>query len=562
MTRIRTFFCLLFAVCSLSVMAEILQPVVWHTEEKNDSVYFLAQIEKGWHLTIISINGETDGDEYSDEFVLAVAKNDMPQGMNIRFNACDDSQCTSPETFSYNTRENIDSQGVVQNTDSGNDLWHIFLLGLLAGLLAVFTPCVWPVIPMTVSFFVKKGGGAKDALLYGLSIIVLYVGLGVIVTALFGASALNSLSTNAWLNLFFFIVFVVFALSFFGLFEIRLPSSWSTYLDSHARSSSGLLSIVFMAFTLAVVSFSCTGPLIGTLLVEAADKSLYAPVVGMSGFAISLALPFTLFALFPSLLRSLPRSGNWMDAFKVTLAFIELALSLKFLSVADMAYGWGILPRWLFLILWSLCFASLAVYLIWHTFRITESYKTIRRAIVILLSVLSLSFSAYLISGLAGGKMKLVAAFLPPEKTEANVYTDLQPALEAAISNGKPLLLQFSGYGCVNCRKMEVAVLGDEEVKAVLNEYIEVLLFVDSRQDENGNGLEDGEEWTRLQRELLRQNSQPCFAVLTNEQILMLYKTITDKLPITRLTDSNGNYVPTYGYTENKYDFINWLKTQ
>ena len=432
MSKLRSIIIVFIFLClySISASAEMLQPVVWQTEERNDSIYVSAVIEDGWHMTLISLNGEETGKEYEGSFLLALSKKEAAGGVEIRYNACDDTQCTAHETFIVPASDMrvADDKDVVPTDNGYGDLWHIFLLGLLAGLLAVFTPCVWPVIPMTVSFFLKKGGGVRDALVYGMSIIILYVGLGVAVTAVFGASALNSLSTNAWLNLFFFVVFVLFALSFFGLFELNLPASWSNRLDSQARKSSGFISIVFMAFTLAVVSFSCTGPLVGTLLVEAADMSLYAPAIGMFGFAVALALPFSLFALFPGWLQSMPRSGNWMDAFKVSLAFIELALSLKFLSVADMAYGWGILPRNLFIILWAICFAALALYLIWHSKRIEGSRKLVRKVIVFILAAASFGFAVYMLTGLAGGKMKAVSAFLPPQELEGNVFTNLRPA--------------------------------------------------------------------------------------------------------------------------------------
>ena len=337
---------ILLACVPLMVAAQLVQPVKWSGEEMGDSVRLKAVIDPGFHMSIIEFGDFEYDDEYVDSFVVTLAKTELTP---IRFNACDDKMCTAPEVWEYSSLSAGSASPLSGasslSSDTERSLWLIFLLGLLGGLLAIFTPCVWPIIPMTVSFFLKKGGGLKDAVLYGLSIVILYVGLGLLVTILFGASALNDLSTNAVVNIIFFLILVIFALSFFGLFEITLPDSWSTALDSKARSTGGFLSILLMAFTLVIVSFSCTGPIIGTLLVEAAGKSLLAPAMGMLGFAIALALPFSLFAMFPQWLKQAPKSGDWMTSFKVVLAFLELALSLKFLSVADMAYGWGYMER-------------------------------------------------------------------------------------------------------------------------------------------------------------------------------------------------------------------------
>ena len=345
----------------------------------------------------------------------------------------------------------------------------------------------------------KKGGGKKDAIFYGLSIVLIYVGLGLLITVLFGASALNALSTNAVVNLFFFALLVVFALSFFGLFEITLPASWSDKLDSKARATGGYISILLMAFTLVIVSFSCTGPIIGTLLVEAAGQSLLAPAMGMLGFAIALALPFALFALFPQWMRNLPKSGAWMQSFKVTLAFVELALSLKFLSVADMAYGWGILPRWLFLSLWVACFVGLGIYLI----RKSWVGKCI--------ALCSWMFALYLLPGLWGAPVKAIAAFAPPADMHRQVFYDYEQGLNYARDFNRPVLLDFTGYGCVNCRKMEQYVLSDSVVHARLQNYVYIMLYVDSRMDANTNEIEDGSENSRLQQERFGSNAQPFF---------------------------------------------------
>ena len=377
----KRYLIILLTLIPLFAAAELVQPVTWTGETIGDSVRLKAAIEPGWHMNIIEFGEREFEQEFADSFVITLAANDLTP---IRFNACDDRMCTAPEIWEYKSVSPKDGLSAERSNSARGLLW-IFLLGLAGGLLAIFTPCVWPIIPMTVSFFLKKGGGRKDAILYGLSIIVLYVGLGLLVTLLFGASALNDLSTNAIVNILFFLLLVVFALSFFGLFEITLPDSWSTALDNKARSTGGFLSILLMAFTLVIVSFSCTGPIIGTLLVEAAGKSLLAPTLGMLGFAIALALPFSLFAMFPEWMKSAPKSGDWMTSFKVTLAFLELALSLKFLSVADMAYGWGILPRWLFIAIWITCFAGIGIYLIRKSW------------VGKIIAVASFAFAAYLV---------------------------------------------------------------------------------------------------------------------------------------------------------------------
>jgi thiol:disulfide interchange protein DsbD len=496
-----------------------------------------AQIEPGWHMTIIEFGEREFDEEFVDSFVITLAKADLTP---IRFNACDDKMCTAPEVWSYETQDRFaEGQRTIDENVSANaqSLWVIFLLGLLGGFLAIFTPCVWPIIPMTVSFFLKRTeNGVRNAVLYGLSIIVLYVGLGLLVTLLFGASALNELSTNAVVNLFFFALLVVFALSFFGLFEITLPDSWSTALDSKARSTGGFLSILLMAFTLVIVSFSCTGPIIGTLLVEAAGHSLLAPAIGMLGFAVALALPFSLFALFPQWLKQAPKSGDWMTSFKVVLAFLELALSLKFLSVADLAYGWGILPRWLFLVIWIACFAGIGIYLLWNIRSVSTTRKIIR-AVVILPSF---AFAAYLVPGLWGAPVKAVSAFAPPMEIEGReVFYDYEEGLAYARRTGKPMLLDFTGYGCVNCRKMEAFVLANDSVKARLQNYVFIELYVDDRLDKDADGESEGNENSRLQRERFGSNAQPFFVQL----------------------DPYGQQVADpMAFTTDPQEFIRWLK--
>ena len=508
---------IVFFLCFFSsLQAQIVQPVTWSGEEVGDSVRIKANIEPGWHMNIIEFGEREFDEEFADSFVITLAANELTP---IRYNACDDKMCMAPETWMFQGKgERLEVIG----DSSDRSLWLIFLLGLLGGLLAIFTPCVWPIIPMTVSFFLKKGGGRRDAILYGLSIIVLYVGLGLLVTLLFGASALNDLSTNAVVNIFFFLLLVVFALSFFGLFEITLPDSWSTALDNKARSTGGFLSILLMAFTLVIVSFSCTGPIIGTLLVEAAGKSLLAPTMGMLGFALALALPFSLFAMFPEWMKSAPKSGDWMTSFKVTLAFLELALSLKFLSVADLAYGWGILPRWLFIAIWIGCFAGIGVYLI----RKSWVGKSI--------AVLSFAFAIYLVPGLWGAPVKAIAAFAPPMEIEGReVFNNYEEGLAYARQEGKPIIVDFTGYGCVNCRKMEAFVLDDDSVKARLQNYVFIELFVDDKRD----GI--GDENSRIQRELYGANAQPFYVQL----------------------DAYGHQVAEpMAFTTDPMEFINWLK--
>ena len=489
---------IVLAFLPLLSVAQMVQPVKWSGETIGDNVRIKAVVEPGWHMSIIEMGDFVFTQEFKDSFEMTVAKTELAP---IRFNACNDNMCTAPEIWDYA------SLSAASPLSSGTErsLLLIFLLGLLGGLLAIFTPCVWPIIPMTVSFFLKKGGGRKDAILYGLSIIVLYVGLGLFVTLLFGASALNDLSTNAIVNIFFFVLLVIFALSFFGLFEITLPDSWSTALDNKARSTGGLMSILLMAFTLVIVSFSCTGPIIGTLLVEAAGRSLLAPTIGMLGFAIALALPFSLFAMFPQWLKTAPKSGDWMTSFKVVLAFLELALSLKFLSVADLAYGWGILPRWLFIAIWVVCFLGIGIYLLWNIWKVSITRKIIRAIVIIP----SLAFAFYLVPGLRGAPVKAISAFAPPMPIEGReVFYDFEEGMNYARQSGKPVIVDFTGYGCVNCRKMEAYVLDNDSVKARLQNYVFIQLFVDDKRD----GI--GDRNSQIQREQFGANAQPFFVQL------------------------------------------------
>lgn len=420
---------------------------------------------------------------------------------------------------------------------------YIFFTGLVGGLLALFTPCVWPIIPMTVSFFLKrskdKKKGIRDAWTYGASIVVIYVGLGLIITGIWGANALNSLSTNAIFNIFFCLMLVVFAASFFGAFEITLPSKWSNAIDSKAEQTTGLLSIFLMAFTLSLVSFSCTGPIIGFLLVEVSTTgSVVAPAIGMLGFAIALALPFTLFALFPSWLKSMPKSGGWMNVIKVTLGFLELAFALKFLSVADLAYGWRILDRETFLALWIVIFGLLGMYLLGKIKFPHDDDDNKVSVPRFFMALISLAFAIYMIPGLWGAPLKAVSAFAPPMQTQDfNLYknevhakfTDYEAGMNYARQNNKPVMLDFTGYGCVNCRKMELAVWTDPKVSKLLTEdYVLITLFVDDKTKlaepikVNENGKERtlrtvGDKWSYLQRSKFGANAQPFYVLVDNE---------------------------------------------
>ena len=444
-----------------------------------------------------------------------------------------------------------------EDVTSNSSLWFIFLSGLLGGFLAILTPCVWPIIPMTVSFFLTRTKDRKkaisEAVIYGLSIIVIYVLLGLAVTLLFGASALNALSTNAVFNIFFALMLIVFAASFFGAFELTLPSSWSNKVDrkvdelqSHTSHSSlhtsnfkSYLSIFLMAFTLVLVSFSCTGPIIGFLLVAVSTQSdILGPTIGMLGFAIALAIPFTIFALFPSLLKSAPKSGGWMNTVKVVLGFIELAFALKFLSVADLAYGWHLLDREVFVSLWIVLFALLGFYLLgWLKFpHDDESRRT--NVPQFFLALLSLAFAIYMVPGLWGAPLKAISAFAPPMNTQDfNLYegsvearfTDYEQGMAAAKAEGKPVMIDFTGFGCVNCRKMEAAIWTDPRVQSLLNnDYVLISLYVDDKTPlpqpievtENGKRVKlrtVGDKWSYLERTKIGANTQPFYVLLDHE---------------------------------------------
>ena len=592
MKKIMTILLAVMAI-ALTAQAQLVQPVKWAGAVEGDSIHLTATIENGWHLNIIELGDGFYMDEYEGTFTETVALADT---VRVRYNACDDKMCTAPETWEFVTVETAQgdetaiaaSVGTMQGAKS---LWLIFVMGLLGGLLAIFTPCVWPIIPMTVSFFIKRSGAAKgttnaqvvrDALIYGLSIVIIYVGLGLLVTLIFGASALNALSTNAVVNIVFFLILVLFAASFFGAFEITLPSSWSTALNSKSSNTTGFLSILLMAFTLVVVSFSCTGPIIGTLLVEAAGKSLMAPAMGMLGFAVALALPFSLFAMFPSVLKKLPKSGGWMNTFKVTLAFLELALALKFLSVADLAYGWHILDREVFVSLWIVIFTLLGMYLL-GLIAFPHDDEDHRKTSVprLFLAIISLSFAMYMVPGLWGAPLRAISAFAPPMTTQDWVMTpgghesgigtpvsnntyktmnnhggqitfsDYDEGMAYAKENGMPVFLDFNGFGCVNCRKMEAAVLSKPEVAEHMHKYVLISLIVDDKTkleepivlEENGKTVTlktVGDKWSHMQRVQYQSNAQPYYVQL----------------------DADGNRIVegSYAYDEDIEKFLNWLK--
>ena len=480
--------------------------------------------------------------------------------------------------FNEDNKINEDNEAIEANRSnefSFTSLWSVFLAGLLGGFLALLTPCVWPIIPMTVSFFLKRNKSrhkaVKEALTYGVSIVVIYVLLGLAVTLIFGPSALNAMSTNAVVNILFALLLIIFAASFLGAFEIALPSSWSTKVDSKAEKMSLVsthLSILLMAFTLVITSFSCTGPIIGFLLVAVgAQGNLLAPTTGMLGFAVALAIPFTLFAVFPSLLKTVPKSGGWMNVIKVSLAFIELAFALKFLSVADLAYGWHLLDREVFLSLWIVIFALLGAYLLgWIRFPHDSDDRHIS-VTRFFLALLPLAFTIYMIPGLWGAPLKAISAFTPPLYTQdfrnasgnrdnstvsvEAQFRDYDEGLAFARKVGKPLVLDFTGFGCVNCRKMEAAVWTDPTVaKMLTHDFVLVSLYVDDKTPlastitVKENGVERtlktlGDKWSYFQRSRFKANTQPFYVII----------------------DTEGNQIgPHRSYDEDVSAYINWLK--
>ncbi len=503
----------------------------------------------------VSVENETADDE-------SVATSDMvmtPLNMSSQPSNISSNQLWSPvidELQEYGLKGSI----------KGQSLWWILIAGFLGGFIALLTPCVWPLIPMTVSFFLKRNKANRkkaisDAILYGISIIVIYVLLGLAITGIFGASALNDLATNAVFNIMFFALLVFFAISFFGAFDLVLPASWTNKIDSKADSTTGMLSIFFMAFTLALVSFSCTGPIIGTLLVETATTgSIIAPAIGMFGFALALAIPFSFFAIFPSFLESMPKSGGWLNSVKVVLGFLELALALKFLSVADLAYGWGILDRETFLVLWIIIFAMLGFYLLGKLKMAHDSDVPHVSVARLFMSIISLSFALYMVPGLWGAPLKAISAFAPPMYTQDfNLYEgavhakslDYETGMAYAKQVNKPVLIDFSGYGCVNCRKMEASVWTDPRVKSLIDdEFVLITLMVDDKTklpeiievEENGRTTKlktIGDKWSYLQRHKFASNSQPFYVVLD-----------TDGKPLS----------PSYAFDENIDNYVEFLQ--
>ena len=503
------------------------------------------------HITMTDagvVAGESDDQAAADSLSLALGTDSL----SVSSDGETAGQLVNPTKIAEVLSDNVDlwtpvidelkAFGESPLDGSDSSLLFIFLAGFAGGFIALLTPCVWPMIPMTVSFFLKrtknKKKAIKDAVMYGVSIIVIYLALGLLITGIFGASALNDLSTNAVFNLLFFALLVLFAVSFFGAFEMVLPSSWTNKLDAKADSTSGILSIFFMAFTLALVSFSCTGPIIGTLLVQAASMgSIVAPAVGMFGFAFALAIPFSVFAIFPNMLQSMPKSGGWLNSVKVVLGFLELALALKFFSVADLAYGWRILDRETFLVLWIVIFAMLGFYLLGKIRFSHDSelkYVSVPR---LFMAIVSLAFAVYMVPGLWGAPLKSISAFAPPLYTQDfNLYEDevhaqfddYEAGMAYAKKNNKPVMIDFSGYGCVNCRKMEASVWTNPGVKQIIeNDYVLITLFVDDKTklpevieiEEHGKTRKlktVGDKWSYLQRSKFGANAQPFYVLLDN----------------------------------------------
>lgn len=560
------------------------------------------QVDMVFHL---KLNWWEDKVDFYQDFTLNEPNGAYLVEASVRFQGCNDGSCIPPSTETFDFKgENVVSQNTpseeslqtddktsnapsaqetaankwwnpVEFTDGASDntasiaessWWYIFLWGFIGGLVALLTPCVWPMIPLTVSFFLKKSNSRRrsiaDAFTYGCAIVVIYLVLGLAITLIFGASKLNDLATNAVFNLLFFLLLVVFAISFFGAFDIKLPSKWSNSVDSKAERTTGILSIFFMAFTLVLVSFSCTGPIIGTLLVEAASVGdITGPAIGMGAFALALAIPFTLFAIFPSWLKEMPRSGGWLNSVKVVLGFLELALSLKFLSVADLAYGWGILDREVFVSLWVIIFVLLGMYLLG---KLRFSHDAPLDHVPVgrfFLSLISLAFAVYLIPGLWGAPLKSVSAFVPPLYTQDfnlyeggnfKVFHDFDEGMAYANENNRPVLVDFSGYGCVNCRKMEGAVFDTQEVSSIIKEnFVLITLMVDDKTslekpievNENGKAVmlkTIGDKWSYLQRSKFAANSQPYYVMLDNE---------------------GKPLASPYYYDENVAKFVEWLNS-
>lgn len=642
-----------FSLTCFFAVAQIQEPVKWafSSEKVSDTEYNIilkATIDAGWHVysqnipddgmgpiptsfsfeeskdfELVGITIEpTPEEEYDPNFEMTLkyfsgeavfiqpikilnGKSVAVKG-SLEFMACDDTQCLAPATEDFEVLvigEAEDEETVTaaaDKTDSPkkkSSLWKIFWLGVAGGLIALVTPCIWPMIPMTISFFLKsaekKGKGIRNAIYYGLSIIIIYVALGLGITLIFGADALNALATNPWFNVIFFLILVLFAASFLGAFELTLPSKWVNKMDANADKKKGFLGIFFMAFTLVLVSFSCTGPIIGTLLVEAVVSGVMAPLVGMVGFSFALALPFTLFAIFPSWLSNMPKSGGWMNSVKVVLGFLELALALKFLSIADLTMHWGILDRETFLVLWIVIFAMLGFYLLGKMKFKNDSDVPYISTFRLFLALISLAFALYMVPGLWGAPLKAISAFSPPmhtqdfdlnkiirENSQTNVvssneinsgtatepsicsehpkysdflhipdglkgYFDYDEGLECARALNKPVFIDFTGHGCVNCRNMEVAVWIDPEVRRLLEEeYVIIELFVDDKTPLNPDDVLEvevkgktktlktiGSKWSHYQATKFGSNAQPYYILLDNNEQLLADPYVYDTDP-------------------------------
>ncbi|MDR3137873.1 MAG: thioredoxin family protein [Tannerellaceae bacterium] len=585
---------LFLSFITFSMQAQILTPVLWNIERKSggeiDTLFFKAICEEGWHVYDVnlpangpistSVSFETvKGVEWMGELSTLVPPEkvyDAAFNMELRwfdkevsffipfkitdttefhltgeleYMACDEEQCLPPERIPFSFGAQASNESVFSFIPEKEDqsLLFIFITGFIGGLLAILTPCVWPMIPMTVGFFLKRVKNKRkailDAFIYGLSIVIIYILIGLIITIIFGASALNEMATHAVFNVLFFLLLLVFAVSFFGAFELRFPSSWTTKIDSKAEAVGGMIGIFLMAFTLVLVSFSCTGPIIGTLLVEAASLgSLSGPTVGMLGFSMALAIPFSFFAVFPEWMKRIPKSGGWMNMVKVTLGFLELALSLKFLSVADMAYGWHILDREVFLSLWIVIFALLGFYLLglirFAHDKALDSLSLFR----FFLAIVSLSFSLYMLPGLWGAPLKAISAFTPPLSTQdfnlythevRSLFTDYEEGMAYAREVNKPVLIDFTGFGCVNCRKMEASVWTDPKVKTLMEDYFVLIsLFVDDKTplaqpqtvQEQGRSRRlktVGDKWSFFQRSRFGANAQPYYMILSPDEKIL-----------------------------------------
>lgn len=627
MKRIASLLALLLFIFQWG-FSQILEPVEWSTsvEKTSEDTYILvskANIEKGWHLyaqdvpedgpipttfsydlnnkvTLLGQTKELEGHlvddpvflmkiKYFEEYAefrqtIKVPSNTITSVIGeVEFMVCDDTRCLPPtyvdlnfdlsnalivEAIENDLNENLSTNVSVKKQNDKKGLWSIFIIAFLSGFAALLTPCVFPMIPMTVSFFTKqsksKALGIRNAIIYGISIVIIYVLLGSMVTAIFGADVLNALATNVWFNVVFFVLLLVFAFSFLGAFEIVLPNSWANKVDRQADRG-GLIGIFFMALALAIVSFSCTGPIVGTLLVESASKGGIAPIVGMLGFSLAIALPFALFAAFPGWLNSLPKSGGWLNTVKVVLGFLELALAFKFLSNADLVLQLHWLERELFIAIWIAIFGVMALYLLGKIQLPHDGPSGPISVGRLCLGLVTLSFTVYMIPGLWGAPLDLISAFPPPQSYSESPYgvgnsqssgasvlhedlpdgghllaphqilafNDYDKGLAYAKSVGKPVLIDFTGWACVNCRKMEQNVWVEPQVLDILkNKVVLISLYVDDKrpldqpipsQLKPGKQLKYiGQKWSELQALRYKTNTQPYYVIMDhNEQTLI-----------------------------------------